>query len=117
TREAGVALVLSMTARRTRTALLACAWASIWICATASSCTAARFFVVSGEGASAASWTTSRVDGRGRRRGREVKDASSLLRFSVAVFRPCRAVAVILADQRTAAVRYAGWRPRAPGEA
>jgi hypothetical protein len=26
-------------------------------------------------------------------------------------------MAVILADQRTAAFRYAGWRPRAPGEA
>jgi len=45
-----------------------------------------------------------------------VKDAS-VLRFSVVVFRPSRAVAVILADQRTAAFRYAGWRPRAPEEA
>jgi hypothetical protein len=44
-----------------------------------------------------------------------VKDAS-VLRFSVVVFRPSRAVAVILADQRTAAFRYAGWRPRAPQE-
>jgi hypothetical protein len=55
--------------------------------------------------------------GRGAVRAYEVKDASSLLRYSVVVFRPSRAVAVILADQRTAAFRYAGWRPRAPGEA
>jgi hypothetical protein len=36
-----------------------------------------------------------------------VKDAS-LLRFSVVVFRPSRAVAVILADQRTAAFSLCG---------
>jgi len=52
---------------------------------------------------------------RGAVRAYEVKDASSLLGYSVVVFRPSRAVAVILADQRTAAFRYAGWRPRAPG--
>jgi hypothetical protein len=40
-----------------------------------------------------------------------------LLRFHRGVSAVPHASAVILTDQRTAAFRYAGWRPRAPEEA
>jgi hypothetical protein len=63
--------------------------------------------VSAGPSAGATSCNVSACAG-GAVRAYEVKGTSSLLRFSVVVFRPSRAVAVILADQRTAACSLCG---------